>query len=109
LERQRTEDALRHSEERFRINFSNIAIGIELVDFEWEICWPVTRLSLAYMAIPSKRSIPTALLRPDHAVNVVHQDKAFERLRSGQMDEYALERVYRHKDGHIIWGDRKSH
>jgi PAS domain S-box-containing protein len=106
FERQRTEDALRHSEERFRIIFQNIAIGIELVDLNGNLlaCNPAIARIFGYTL---EEIYTTALLRSDHAVNIVHQDKTFERLRLGQINEYTLERVYRHKDGHGIWGRSK--
>lgn len=106
VERQISEDALRSSEVRFRSIFQNAAIGIELVDLDRNLlaCNPAIARIFGYSL---EEIHATALLRPDHDINIVHQDRNFERLRSGKLDEYTLERAYKHAAGHVIWGRSK--
>jgi PAS domain S-box-containing protein len=106
VERQNSEDALRSSEVRFRTIFQNAAIGIELVDLDGVLlaCNPAIARIFGYTL---EEIHTTALMQPDHDINIVHQDRNFERLRSGKLDEYTLERAYQHAAGQVIWGRSK--
>ena len=103
VERQQAEQALRQSEARFRTIFHGAATGIELVDLDRRLL-AFNPAVCRFFGYPEDELYATALERADHPVNVTRGDTNFERLRTGALGSYTLERPYRHKEGHWVWG-----
>lgn len=96
--------ALRQSEERFRSIFEQAAVGIVEASLEGQFMRANERfckmLGYAPAEIPSlSRAMVT---HPDDYTLDAEQRAA---LLAGQIASYALEKRYRHKEGHIIWGN----
>lgn len=96
------EEALRESEERFRLALSNAPIGIALVslDGRWlqvnpALCAIVGRSELDLVGLPA-----ADITHPD---DVAADAQLVERLLAGEVRSYQVEKRYFHQDGHPLW------
>lgn len=96
------EEALRESEERFRLALSSAPIGIALVslDGRWlqvnpALCAIVGRSELDLVGLSS-----ADITHPD---DVAADAKLAERLLAGEVRSYQVERRYFHQNGHLLW------
>ncbi len=101
-ERKKAEDALRESEERFRLSFEQSAIGMGLVstDGKWlkvnpELCEMLGYTEQELLAI----DFQTITYKDDLESNLEHINQMLE----GTIRTYKMEKRYIKKDGGIIW------
>jgi len=100
---ERTKD-LQESEERFRFAFENAPIGMTLVapDGTWINANKALADFLGYAAEDMTGTSMTG-----SAENVVELDECMglrQRVLNGELATYHIERRYRHKRGHVVWG-----
>ncbi|MDX2097987.1 MAG: PAS domain S-box protein, partial [Leptolyngbyaceae cyanobacterium bins.59] len=102
LERQRTERALRDSEEQFRSTFENAPIGMAIVDLEGRflrvndaLCRIVGYSKLELL----ERGVPDITHPEDRAADL---ERAEQFIR-GDVDSCEFRYRYLHKQGHIVW------
>ncbi|MEQ8677063.1 MAG: PAS domain S-box protein [Aggregatilineales bacterium] len=101
-ERKRAEDALKQSEARFRSIFEGADVGIVVTDFDGS---PIS-FNPAYMRIfgYSEEELRGRKIRDmSHPDDVNINKPHIQKLISGEVDRYKIEKRYIHKDGHIIW------
>jgi diguanylate cyclase (GGDEF)-like protein/PAS domain S-box-containing protein len=102
-ERKQMEEALRASEERFRLTFDQAAIGIAHVA-------PNGRWLRANQGICAMLGYPAEELCAGRFQEITHPDDLadnlvlFERLMAGELTSYVFEKRYIRKDGSIVWG-----
>lgn len=104
IERERREEALRESEERFRTMFDTAGIGIALCDIEGRMLQsnPFLETMIGYSA-GELREVPfTRLIHPDDLG--IELDALRDALNRGRGERYEVERRYLHKEGKIVWG-----
>lgn len=103
--RVQAERALRESEARFRTLFEQAAVGVAEID----------TLSGRFLAINRKYCeivgyCEAELLRLDFP-SITHPDDLandlahMEKLKTGQIRDFNIEKRYFHKDGHLVWVD----
>ncbi len=102
-ERKQAEEALRESEERFRLAFEEANIGMCLGGLDG-------RLTKVNRQMSEILGYSQAELEKMTVNDIAHPEKTdvtsafFERALSGQADHADFERRYFHKNGHIVWG-----
>ncbi|MBI1797081.1 MAG: PAS domain S-box protein [Candidatus Eisenbacteria bacterium] len=100
--RRSTAEALRESEQRFRLAFDNAPIGMALVQADGR--WLQVNRSLCELLGYSEAE----LLQMNFQM-VTHPDDLdvdldlARRVLAGEIERYSLEKRYFHKDGRIIW------
>jgi PAS domain S-box-containing protein len=100
--RQRMEQTLRESEERFRKIFENAAMGIAITDWEgrFQRCNPAYAALLGYSEEELHHINFASLLHPeDQEANLVET----RRLRAGEIPSFEIENRYIHRDGRPVW------
>src|SRR5579883_3242014 len=100
--RKQTEDALRSSEERFRLSFENASYGMGLVSTEgrWlKVNAAVCRM-LGYSEAELLATDFQSITHPDDLESDLDQLRA---TLAGDIDSYQMEKRYCRKDGTIIW------
>src|SRR6202023_1410914 len=101
-ERKRAEDALRKSEERWRSDFENSAIGVALTDHNGRFL-ATNHVFQAMVGYTEEE------LRPVSFLDVTHEDyreanrALIAELVEGKRRQFQIEKKYRHKDGSLIW------
>jgi PAS domain S-box-containing protein len=102
IERRRTEDALRESQEQFGSAFRDAAIGMALVgtDGRWLQVNPALCELVGYTEQELLASTFQAITHPDD----LDIDLAFVRqMLTGEIRTYQMEKRYFHKQGQIVW------
>jgi len=105
VERKQSENALRHSEARFRTIFEGAAMGIELVDLDGHLlaCNPALAEMLGYTDV---QLLVDGMTDENHLVNVVaggSDEQLFEEMKAGILDFYRQEKRLNRKDGQELW------
>jgi PAS domain S-box-containing protein len=102
-QRKQAEEALRQSEERFRSAFDTAPIGMAIVSLEGsliQVNQPIIQM-FGYTETELLKLSVAALSYPED----MEKDLSYLRqLLSGKIPYYHLEKRYRHKDGHLLWG-----
>ncbi len=100
IARKRAEEALRHSEARFRAIFDSSGIGIELADLDGQIVDsnPALCTMLGYSREEQQCSLLAYTHPDDRTANL-----EFEELLAGVRDHYEMEKRFLHKDGRLVW------
>jgi PAS domain S-box-containing protein len=102
-ERKQTEAALQSSELRFRAAFESAATGMMLVDLDGNILrtnHPAAEM-LGYTEAELSTHTFMDLSFPD---DLPPNLDLLSRARAGEIDSYQLEKRFRHKAGHLLWG-----
>lgn len=97
-----TEEALRHSEERFRTIFENAGIGIAVANHKGELIQsnPALQKMLGYSGEELLQMHYSTLTYPDD----LEKEQLFvQDCLQGKIGGYSLEKRYLHKDGRVIW------
>ncbi|MBI1389491.1 MAG: PAS domain S-box protein [bacterium] len=105
-QRKQTEDALRESENRFRVIFDHAAVGIALADLNGYVITanPALHTMLGYN--PAENELSGV-----HFADFTHPDDIepemnnVHRVRAGEINFYQCLKRYLGKDGKTIWGD----
>jgi PAS domain S-box-containing protein len=102
-ERKKMESALRESEERFRLAFTDGPIGMVITDasFRFLLANAAYCRMLGYTEEELRSLKFPDITHPDH----VHEDVAgVMQLFQGEIPQYHTEKRYLRKDGGIVWG-----
>src|SRR5258708_3918535 len=102
MERKRTEDALRKSEERWRSVFENSAIGVALTDLNGRFLAtnPTYQKMLGY----TEEEFQTlSFLEITHENYREANLTLVTELLEGNREQFQIEKQYRRKDGSLIW------
>ena len=104
LDRRRTEDALRESEERFRGTFENAAVGIADCDLQGRFLRVNQKLCeiVGYTREELLQKTWQDITHPDDLAASLEQ---FLPLLRGEQPGYSLEKRYVRKDGSLVWID----
>ena len=105
VERKQSENALRHSEARFRTIFEGASMGIELVDLDGHLLAynPALAEMLGY---GSDELLVEGLTQVNHPANIVAGESEysiFKEMKAGQRDFYRIEKRLKRKDGRMLW------
>ena len=102
--RKAAEEALRGSEERFRLTFELAGSGIAHVDMNGRFLRANPSLCemLGYAELELLgRSVKDISHPEDRDLTDLNRD----RMRAGLMKSFSMEKRYLHKDGHVVWVD----
>lgn len=101
-ERKRTEEALRESESRFRSTFENAAVGIAHVDLDgrWMRVNQVVCDVLGYRREELVGHTFQEFTHPHDLAVDLHNK---QRLMSGEIGTFSMEKRYRRSDGSWVW------
>ena len=102
IESKESEEALKRSEERFRVTFENAPIGMGLVSPEGRFIQVNTSWAkmLGYSVKELGRLDFQKITHPD---DLGASSKALKALISGKINTWQAEKRYLHKNGQIIW------
>jgi PAS domain S-box-containing protein len=101
-DRQRVQQALLESEERFRSAFDNAAIGMALVALDGR--WLRVNHSLCAIVGYSSQELLTMTFQGITHPDDLNTDLDYMReLLTGKISSYQMEKRYFHKLGHIVW------
>ncbi|MDB4949388.1 MAG: domain S-box protein [Gemmatimonadetes bacterium] len=101
-EQRRAQEALRESEERFRVLVEHASVGIVSVDADG-------RFRHANRAYREMLGYSEEELRGLRFSRISHEGERqanlelFGEMLAGKRDSYALEKRYLHRDGHVVW------
>ena len=101
-ERKKTEEALRRSELRFRLNFERAPVGMALIDQDRRFIDVNAKLCemIGYEPDELLGRLSDGFIHPDELEGVRNRWRS---LVSGEMQMHQAERRYLHKDGHNVW------
>ena len=105
--RKRVENALRESEERFRLAFENGAIAVALTSLDrmlLKVNAAFCRM-LGYSAAELVGRSFTEVTHPDDLAANLHGQ---QQVVSSKVPSFHMEKRYLHKDGRVIWGDMSA-
>ncbi|WP_432993106.1 PAS domain S-box protein [Dactylosporangium sp. CA-233914] len=113
LLRERTEAlaALEVSERRFRLSFDNSPVGMLLVDLRPGSVGRFLQVNPMMEQITGyRRDELTAMTHHGltHPDDLAEADSTLDKLISGALETVAVERRYRHADGHTVWVDVRA-
>lgn len=98
----KTEEALRESEERFRLAFEYAAIGMALVGLDGQ--WQDVNRALCDILGYSREEMLNMTFQDITHPEDLDTDLGHARdLLEGKIDTYQLEKRYIHKEGHTVW------
>ncbi len=96
--------ALRESETRFRAIFEQAAMGVALIDLANGRFVRVNRRFCQILGFTADELLATDIQSVTHPDDISASQAVVQQLATGTFPEYALEKRYRHKQGHIVWG-----
>jgi PAS domain S-box-containing protein len=101
-ERKQAEEALRESEERFRLAFEEGPLGMGLVDLEGKFL-QANRAFCKMMGYSEEELWGRSVLEITHAEDRATQTTHLKWLTSGEIPSYTSEKRYVRKDGQTVW------
>ncbi len=101
-ERNRAEEALRESEERFRATFENAAMGFALVDANGRFS-RVNRAAATIIGYAPEELVTKTFEEITHPATRDADRAAARQLLAGEIPTYATEKRYVRKDGSMVW------
>ncbi|MFH1243463.1 MAG: PAS domain S-box protein, partial [Pseudomonadota bacterium] len=102
-ERDRAEEALRESEERFRAIFEQAAVGVGQVETETGRFLRVNQKYCDIIGYTQEEIAETTLIEITHPDDLEQSLDNIERLIRGEIRDSTFEKRYIRKDGTIIW------
>ena len=103
-DRKKAERALQESEQRYRAVFNVASLGIDLVDRHGRFLEVNSALS-EFLGHSAEELRHLTILDVTHPDDVPESRESHEAVVQGTIDQYRLEKRYRHKDGAVRWGD----
>ncbi|HVM31915.1 MAG TPA: PAS domain S-box protein, partial [bacterium] len=103
-ERKKAERSIRESEERFRRVFENSPIGICLVGLDSKITMANPRFC-AIVGYPAAELAGKSFIDITHPPDIELDARNYQRLVSGQIDSYEMEKRYVRKDKQLVWAN----
>jgi len=101
-ERKRAEEALKESEERFRLTFDQSPLGAAMLDFDGR--YLRVNAQLARFTGYSQEELTSMTVADTTAPEEVQDTlDRIGRLGRGELSNYQVEKNFRHKDGHIVY------
>ncbi|MFQ5571023.1 MAG: PAS domain S-box protein [Rhodothermales bacterium] len=98
------EEALRESEKIFRTVFNHGAIGKTIVSLEGRFL-EVNRTICDFYGYTEEEMLQMTVMDVAHPDEREASRAVFAKIVSGELGTASLEKQYRHKDGHNLWGD----
>jgi PAS domain S-box-containing protein len=106
-DRKRLEDALRKSEELFRLAFEKANIGMCLVDLNGNIT-KVNSQMCQIFGYNQEELESMTVNDIAHPEDLDTSPKFIRKVKSGEIEHIQFEKRYFHKRGHIVWGQVAS-
>ncbi len=101
-ERKLAEQALRHSEERFRSIFENSKVGINVLDTDFGFL-KTNQAFVEMIGYPEEELLHRRFSEITHPDDIDSGLGLAKRLLAGEIDHFDVEKRYIHKDGHTLW------
>jgi PAS domain S-box-containing protein len=101
-ERNRAQEALAASEERFRVAFEAAPIGMALTAPDYRVL-QINRAICEIFGYSEEELRETTLRVHTHPDDIAATQVVVDRALAGEISTFALEKRYIHKDGHVIW------
>jgi PAS domain S-box-containing protein len=101
-ERKRVDEALRESEERFRALYERAPLGIEQVMLDGRLRM-VNRAQCAMLGYSESEMLSKTFEEITHPEDRPREAALLQRLLSGEVESYSLEKRYLRKNGSPVW------
>ncbi len=102
-ERKRVEEALRRTELYYRTIFQEAGVGVAQVDSRTGQFLKVNRKYCEMVGLTEDEMLATTFMRLTHPDDLAEDLGYLERLRSGELSTFTMEKRYVKKDGSIVW------
>lgn len=102
-ERNRTEEALKESEEKFRSAFASSGIGMALVDIKGKFV-TVNDKIIDMLGYSEQEILNKKFMEVTHPDDLAESLAISKGLLSGEYETFEIQKRYIHKNGHTIWG-----
>ncbi|MCH6591405.1 MAG: PAS domain S-box protein, partial [Proteobacteria bacterium] len=104
-ERKQAEEALRESEERFRVAFENAPVGVALITLEGNR-FQVNQALADFLGYTKEELTNTDMKSTAANLDDLNISMRLrQQVLDGEITTYRNERRYRHKQGHVVWGE----
>jgi PAS domain S-box-containing protein len=100
--RRQAEEALRESEERFRLLFAQAAVGIKRLDSQGRILEINDKLC-DILGYSREEALQLSLANITHPEDLANEQAELGRLLAGEINNYMVEKRCLQKNGSIIW------
>jgi PAS domain S-box-containing protein len=102
-ERKQAEEALRRTESYYRTIFQEAGVGVAQVDSRTGQFLKVNRKYCELVGLTEDEMLATTFMRLTHPDDLAEDLGYVERLRSGELSSFTMEKRYMKKDGSIVW------
>ncbi|NDJ76655.1 MAG: PAS domain S-box protein, partial [Chloroflexi bacterium] len=100
--RKRAEEALRESQERFRLSFEYSQLGMALVSLDGQFI-DVNQRACDILGYTREELLATEFLSITHPGDRARSQAHYGRMLAGEYEGYTIEKRYLHRDGHVVW------
>ena len=104
-QRKRTTDALREREQRLRAIFDQAAVGVGYVSLTTGHFIEINQKYCAILGRAREQLLVTGFAGITHPEDLPASLESYEKLRSGKINEFNLEKRYVHPDGTVVWAN----
>ena len=101
-QQKKAEEALRQSEERFRLTFENAAVGMALSDLEGRYV-KVNRAMCSMLGYSEEEMLSISFQSISHPEDLQRNLELRRMLDEGKIDSFQMEKRYYSKDGQVVW------
>ncbi|MCL5256629.1 MAG: PAS domain S-box protein, partial [Chloroflexi bacterium] len=101
--RKQAEDALRESEERFRLTFGRLPIGAAITSLDYRF-QQVNEAMCRFTGYSRAELVTLSFADITHPDDLTESADAVGRLLAGEIDRYHTDKRYIRKDGQVVWG-----
>lgn len=103
VERKRAQEKLRESEERFRLLFDNMAVGVVLVDRDGFVV-AANQAQCSFLGYAKQELMGMHFSRYLSGDDLERGLVLLGEMVEGKRDNYTADRKYKRKDGVLVWG-----